>query len=266
LKTTIINCFTLDAKNSGNPAAIVTGFTDDKNSKQALAKQLNLPVTVFINDTEALSPLLEYFYPQTEMPLCLHGTLAAAHVLFENRASTQLTCLTASEQIRLVITSVNNLIQIEVAAKPGPHVVVARKDICNMLQLKNKNIENNLPCGVVSVGSPKLLVPIASSLLLTQLTPDFSEILAWSLANQVNGLYVYTPLNAEKWLARGFNPKTGHNEDAATGVAAAALALSLKKNLVVEQGSIINKPSQIVVTFNHPNSIFVGGKTQRVFY
>ena len=118
--------------------------------------------------------------------------------------------------------------------------------------------------GFFSVGSPKLLAPIISSSVLTQLTPNFSEILAWSLAKHVNGLYVYTHLENEQWLARGFNPKTGHNEDAATGVAAAALALALNKNLIVNQGISIDKPSQITVTFNNLKCILVGGHTQRV--
>jgi PhzF family phenazine biosynthesis protein len=264
MKISLVNCFSLDSKDSGNPAAVVVGFIGEKSSKQELAKQLNMPVTVFINEIESPVPILEYFYPQCEMPLCLHGSLAAAHMLFESRHIDKLTCLTAKDNIRLVITRSNNLIQIEVAAKPAPNCLIKRDDICDMLHITEGDIDSHLPLSIFSVGSPKLLVPITNSLKLAQLTPNFSKILAWSLAQQVNGLYVYTKKDNEKWLARGFNPKTGYNEDAATGVAAAALALALQKNLTIEQGMAINKPSQIVATFNHADSIFVGGKTYLV--
>ena len=152
MKITIINCVNLDAKDLGNPAAVITGFIRNKISKQVFAKQLNLPVTVFINDEELLSPTLEYFYPQTEMPSCLHGTLAAAHVLLENRSTTSLICLTASEKIQLVITATPNLIQVEVAEKPVPQVIVTQQSICDTLQLEEKNIDNNFPSGFFFCG------------------------------------------------------------------------------------------------------------------
>lgn len=98
---------------------------------------------------------------------------------------------------------------------------------------------------------------------LLELKPNYELIKKWSIENKVNGLYVYTPethLNSSNFHARGFNPKTGHNEDAATGVAATALSLALKRNITVEQGYSINRPCCIVVTYIDANNILVGGQ------
>ncbi len=53
---------------------------------QELAKQLNLPVTVFIQD-QTDTPLLRFFYPSCEMPLCIHGFLGAGYVLLHKYIS-----------------------------------------------------------------------------------------------------------------------------------------------------------------------------------
>lgn len=261
MKTSIINCFCTNASNdSGNPAAVVVGFCGDKAEKQKYAAELGMPVTVFISDENSSIPVLEYYYPKSEMPLCLHGTLAAAYVLFENHTGNKIKCLTASGN-PLTIERSETLIQVEVCEKPVSKITVNIDDIQKMLNLADINlIDRNLPLGVYSVGSPKLLIPIISSDAVSQLKPSFSQILSWSFASQVNGLYVYTKKTSEKFFARGFNPKTGYNEDAATGVAAAALALCLKQNILIEQGHSLNRESEIIITYHNEKSIFVGGK------
>jgi PhzF family phenazine biosynthesis protein len=115
---------------------------------------------------------------------------------------------------------------------------------------------------VASVGSPKLFVPLRSVEALATLHPNFDLIKQWSLDNGINGLYVYALESTDPLLlqARAFNPKTGQNEDAATGVAAAALALVFKENLIIKQGYFIGKPSQLMITYHHPEEIYVGGK------
>ncbi len=255
--------------NSGNRAAVVTDFDGDKQDKQSLAKQLNLPVTVFISNKDAKTPTLEYFYPDTEMPLCLHGTIAASEVLLQER-KTKNCVLTTSNGYKLNIHQCESFTQVEVAKQQSPAVDIDRTLICRMLSLSDETIINTLawPLTVCSVGSPKLLIPIQSKEALLQLEPDASFIKEWSIANQVNGLYVYaTPDTAESgvdFFARGFNPKTGHHEDAATGVAAAALAACLKKSLIIQQGDKLGFPCEIVTTYVDDEHIFVGGKASIV--
>jgi len=66
----------------GNPAAVC--FLDhpyDAEWMQNMARELNLPATAFVRENGA--PELRWFAPRAELELCGHGTLAAAHVLWD---------------------------------------------------------------------------------------------------------------------------------------------------------------------------------------
>jgi len=261
MEINLINCFCTQGINSGNPAAIVQNFIMDTTEKQKLAKKLNMPVTVFLSENKNESHNVEFFYPDTEMPLCLHGTIGAAYLLFNNTEFKNLVFITKNGN-KLLIRRERDIIQVLVSAQQAPEIIPQQTEICKMLNLKSTDqTDNRLPLGIFSVGSPKLLVPLASLESLAKLEPNFDLITKWSISNGVNGMYIYTKNPHDSIVnARGFNPKTGHNEDAATGVAAAALALSLKQNLVISQGAFIQRPSEINVSYDSPNAIWVGGK------
>jgi PhzF family phenazine biosynthesis protein len=67
----------------GNPAAVcLLDAARAAAFMQALAAELNLPATVFV-EAAAESFALRWFSSTAELALCGHGTLAAAHVLWE---------------------------------------------------------------------------------------------------------------------------------------------------------------------------------------
>jgi len=98
------------------------------------------------------------------------------------------------------------------------------------------------------------------------LKPQFDKISTWSQDNEVNGFYVYTNETLDKasnFHARNFNPLSGKDEDIATGIAAAALALSFSKKhnmgtYIIEQGHFLQRLCTIYVDVSN-NSIRVGG-------
>lgn len=263
MQLALVDCFCTKAIKSGNRAAVIFDFAGKKSEKQKIAHDLNLPVTVFIAEKESPTPILEYFYPETEMSLCLHGTIAAGFVLLKQDKSCRL--MTGTDHYPLDITRQDDLVQVKVAQQEIPDVQLDISIICKMLGLADeKSLEYTLPLTLASVGSPKLLIPLKRAEILHKLKPDFSLIKAWSLQNRINGLYVYS-LSAGHhshvhFVARGFNPKTGHQEDAATGVAAAALALSLRQSVVIEQGHHLGAPCTITVSYVNDDCIFVGGR------
>jgi PhzF family phenazine biosynthesis protein len=69
---------------AGNPAAVcLLSDEADEQWMQSLAGETNQPATVFAHpDGDAFS--LRWFSPSTELAFCGHGTLAAAHALWES--------------------------------------------------------------------------------------------------------------------------------------------------------------------------------------
>lgn len=68
----------------GNPTVvIVTEQMLDTSLMQQLAIEFNLSETVFVSDIKGIEADLKWFTPSHEVQLCGHGTLSAAHILFE---------------------------------------------------------------------------------------------------------------------------------------------------------------------------------------
>jgi len=82
----------------GNPAAVIETSNQESSELQALARELNMPVTVFlfgrgqgpaptIDDQKI--PKIRFFYPNRETSICVHGALAVACHLLKNEKSIQ---------------------------------------------------------------------------------------------------------------------------------------------------------------------------------
>ncbi len=81
MKLFIVDAFT-HCPFSGNPAAVCL-LDEPRNADwmQAVATEMNLSETAFVQ-TLARDYALRWFTPVTEVKLCGHATLAAAHVLW----------------------------------------------------------------------------------------------------------------------------------------------------------------------------------------
>ncbi|MDO8955082.1 MAG: PhzF family phenazine biosynthesis protein [Gammaproteobacteria bacterium] len=262
MKITHLSCFATEISGSGNPAAVIEDFMGDDAAKQALATELDLPVTVFI-EPHNTQIRLRYFYPATEMSMCNHGTLAAAAVLLRDRAEQEIEFTNRENRSIRVKRAGDEYFQEFGPAEVLP-IRVNAAEIETLLNLPDKYIDHNLPCVVSSVGSPKLLVPVKTMADLGYLEPNFEAIKSWSLSHNVNGVYVYT-LDGDEcdFYARAFNPKTGNNEDAATGVAAGPLLGAMGGNITLRigQGRWIGRPSVILASI-YGGSISVGGRVE----
>ena len=81
LTLSVVDAFT-DQPFTGNPAAVavVDRFPDDRYM-QAVAREMNLSETAFVVARPDGNHDLRWFTPTTEVDLCGHATLAAAHLL-----------------------------------------------------------------------------------------------------------------------------------------------------------------------------------------
>ena len=69
----------------GNPTSVCYSDTlPDTATMQAVAAELNLPVTAFIANKKPGEYDIKYFTPITEIPACGHATLASARIAMMN--------------------------------------------------------------------------------------------------------------------------------------------------------------------------------------
>jgi PhzF family phenazine biosynthesis protein len=111
----------------------------------------------------------------------------------------------------------------------------------------------------------KTLIPLRSVAFLDGLEPDFARMEALCERIGSTGLYPYATADATARIfdARQFPKASGYPEDAATGIAAAALLFGLLENgqarvseepITVRQGRAMGRPSAITVRFRHDES------------
>jgi PhzF family phenazine biosynthesis protein len=114
-----IDAFT-DRPFAGNPAAVCLLDAELKDAQmQALAGEMNLPATAFVRPAGD-SFALRWFVPAAELAFCGHGTLAAAHALWESGALAP--ALTARFHTRagpLAATRRDGLIELDLPAEPA---------------------------------------------------------------------------------------------------------------------------------------------------
>ncbi|MFZ1006158.1 MAG: PhzF family phenazine biosynthesis protein [Candidatus Sulfotelmatobacter sp.] len=169
--------------------------------------------------------VVRFFTPVAELPFCVHGALAAgaaaseADGTGESRIIVREKNFTVSRNGHGASIVLNGPFDLHPETNPEP--------ILYALDLENADIAPNSPIVVASAGSPKWLVHVAGWEKLRNTKPKLQNLAEISQARGVNGAYVFATSGApygSTVAARAFNPAAGVNEDAATGVAAAALA------------------------------------------
>jgi len=202
-----VDAFT-DRPFTGNPAAVViVEDNPDPDWMLRVAQEMNLSETAFV------FPLgdhfgLRWFTPRTEVELCGHATLSAAHILWE----------TGTVPVAQVITF-NTLSGLLGAERDGEWITLDFP--------ANPLTPEELPEGVIAavggrpvfsgVSGEKWLLDYSHEAEILALTPDFS-----ALCNiPGRGLIVTSRAdqNGVDFVSRYFAPWIGVNEDPVTGSA-----------------------------------------------
>ena len=145
----------------------------------------------------------------------------------------------------------------QVAAIPPEDDAVP--DILDVLEIARADLAAQ-PIQNAATSRVKTLVPIRDVARLNDLRPDFDRVAALCERLGSTGLYPYAVASmAENRVeARQFPRASGYPEDAATGIAATALAFALWDNgligdvtrpVEVVQGRAMGRTSRIVVRF-----------------
>lgn len=207
-----IDAFT-DIAFKGNPAAVVLLETPGEPAwMQAVAAEMNLSETSFVFP-EGTGFNLRWFTPRTEVELCGHATLSAAHALWESgkvKEGKPITFFTQSG--RLSIKKDRDLIEMDFPAA--------------------KVIQGDLPEEVVAaigivpdfigISGEKWLLEYEDELTIRKISPDFAALRQY----KGRGLIV-TSLSERPgvdFVSRYFAPWVGIDEDPVTGSSHVLLA------------------------------------------
>jgi PhzF family phenazine biosynthesis protein len=252
-------CFGATALN-GNDAVVVSGpelsgWSQDERQQFTIEQEAHACVFV-----DADGPLmLDFYYPHTRSPLCLHASLAAADHIWKTGWQDSVLLLTTSlKKQPLAFDRAGGTIFVSVDMQQADFPSVSIADAARLLGCDSGLIMSSPEAA--SVGSPKLLVEVAGEDVLYSLRPDLGGITEWGRANGVNGCFVYTRKGTRpnEYAGRNFNHLDETLEDAATGVAAGALSVRLNADITLYQGHNLDNPC-VIRAARADGKIRVGG-------
>jgi PhzF family phenazine biosynthesis protein len=193
---------------AGNPAMVyrLDAWLSD-GLMQQIAAEHNLSESVFVV-READGWRIRWFTPITEVPLCGHATLAAAHVLFNvfNEPGSQLAFIGQTGPLSV--------------SREGGRLVLDFPALRAQPQAASAELETALGVSVVAVlAADKLLAVLDSEQAVRACRPDFSALakLPWQ------GVIITAAGAQYDFVSRFFAPAAGIDEDPVTGSAHCSL-------------------------------------------
>jgi PhzF family phenazine biosynthesis protein len=207
-----VDAFT-DRAFAGNPAAVcILPEPRDASWMQSVATEMNLSETSFlVQRSDGFD--LRWFTPSTEVDLCGHATLAAAHVLWETER------LASDRPARFhtrsgVLSCVLDRGRIEMDFPSTPATAIASP----------AGLPQTLGATPQWVGRTRFdfIAEVESETVLRALRPDFSRIAA--LGGRGFIVTARATTAGFDFVSRFFGPAAGVNEDPVTGSAHCCLA------------------------------------------
>jgi len=243
----------------GNPAPIVLDASEmTADAMRELAAHYQHESAFVLPGRDGCDLSLRFFVPNHEMEMCGHATLGTVWLL------KHLGLLPAPE---LTIATLSGVVTAHMPEE-GPAIsqpagrckpVDEPSAILDVLGLRKSDIED-FPVVNAATSRTKTLVPVRSRAILDSIAPDFSRIAEVCDAIGSTGLYPFAIVDraTATLAARQFPRSSGYPEDAATGIAATALASGLRQlgvtsstEATVHQGDAMGRPSKITVTFRN---------------
>jgi PhzF family phenazine biosynthesis protein len=202
-----VDAFT-DRPFAGNPAAVcLLPGPADSAWLQAVADELRLPATAFVWPLED-GWRLRWFTSNSELSLCGHGTLAAAHVLLEHHHTPEAGLIRFSSQAG-VLTAIRrgDRIELDFPAEPSTPAE-APPDLLEAIAQTPVRIERN---------RLDYLVELESEEAVRAANPDIARLLRVETRGVI--LTARSSTTDRDFVSRFFAPRVGIEEDSVTGSA-----------------------------------------------
>jgi len=264
----LINVFPA-AENGGNPAPTVAradgmSAADMQAVAQAYGHECGFVCSPPAGTDYDFS--FRFWVPNHEMEMCGHASVGAVWLLdrLGMLPKDQLSIWTLSGRVDARVTrDGDGGVQIEITQPKGQVETLSSPDIeaeiLSVLGISSNELAP-LPIQNAATSRVKTLIPLKSVAVLDGLKPDFRRVEQLCERIGSTGLYPYAALDlaTRQFDARQFPKSSGYPEDAATGIAAAALAFGLLENglvsaderpVRVRQGRAMGRPSEISLRF-----------------
>ncbi|RKK01368.1 PhzF family phenazine biosynthesis isomerase [Pseudoroseomonas wenyumeiae] len=237
----------------GNPCPVVLdacGMDADAMRAVAAAHGHESGFVLPPEDPASADIRFRFFVPEHEMEMCGHATLGAAWLLRAHGrvAGPELRIETLSGLVRAIFGPDG---AVEVTQPPGRVEAVEEPGaVLSALGLTTADLAPGASVVNAATSRVKTLVPLAALARLHALAPDPARVRAACEAIGSTGLYPWAAGPDGAVHARQFPRSSGYPEDAATGIAAAALFYGLGApagGLRVRQGEAMGRPSEIQV-------------------
>jgi PhzF family phenazine biosynthesis protein len=208
-----VDSFT-DRPFAGNPAAIcLLDAAAPEAWMQHVAAEMNLSETAFVQPIEPESLFrLRWFTPRVEVDLCGHATLAAAHVLWEEKMlGPEAPAQFETRSGRLCARRQGGWIEMDFPAEPLDSPITDRSEL--------DRIATALNAPFVSAGRNRFdyLVEFADEQAVRELQPDYRRIAAFPVRGVIATSRASTP--EFDFVSRFFAPRVGVDEDPVCGSA-----------------------------------------------
>ncbi|MGW0966097.1 PhzF family phenazine biosynthesis protein [Streptomyces sp. NPDC002516] len=220
MRIRIVDAFT-DRPFAGNPAGVLLldAFPDDA-WLQNVALEVNHAETAFTHrlpEGGDADWALRWFTPATEVALCGHATLAAAHVLSTTGVHEGPVRFATRSGVLVATPEADGSITLDFPTAPLTPVEIP-DGVAGALGAE--------PLGTFDTGpnTGDLLVELGDERTVRGLTPDHKALARYSDRGIIATARAEDPSRGYDFVSRGFFPNVGIDEDPVTGSAHTALA------------------------------------------
>lgn len=262
----------------GNPAPVVADASGMSDADMRAVAASYGHESAFVLPAPAGSSCdfaLRFWVPNHEMEMCGHATVGAVWLLDRlgrlPRSAVTIATLSGVVEARVEEGGTGQAM-VEISQPRGEAAAIAEiftDEILSVLGITASELAP-LPIRNARTSRVKTLIPLKSVAILDALRPDFARIETCCERIGSTGLYPFAGSDAEDRIfdARQFPKSSGYPEDAATGIAAAALAFGLLEDglvaadnrpILVRQGRAMGRPSEIRVRFRTSEDGAVSG-------